>query len=601
MAASSLGDLALNLRANTGEFESNLGKAAHTAEREARRIEIASVAIGTAIADIGIKAAMHFYEGVKQAIAYRASLNDLAATTGESVTQLDALTRSAQISGVGFDRVESAVIRLSKSLNDAGDEGKKSARALETIGLAAESVRAMKPAEAMLEIARALDKFEDGAGKVAIAQALMGKEGAKLLPMMKDLAAEGLQQGKITAEQAAQAERLQKEWRRLSVEGGELGRTIANSVIPWVGDMIEQFREGKKIFGGFWAAAFGQGLGMTPVGSSAAALRQLEDYQQRLNEIRQLRGKDGLGRAQYGDLEDEERQVLKKIEFAKLRLRQLTTHMAGLNVVEDAAQPGKPGLAFLDAQKLAKDPKARKERDDAERIARQIAQAAEEEARTISEAWSFVDKQIRERDKRAAETAERIRKSNEEATALFAAALQDKTLWEAENLATRIETIAEDTKKADDIAKQLGLTFSSAFEDAVVGGKGFREILKGIEMDIARLILRKTITEPLAGAATDFLKESLRGVFGGARASGGPVSAGMAYLVGEGGPEMFVPPSSGTIVPNSGMGRSDVLNITFNVNSLDPRSAAQVIAANKDVIRGVIRQANAEAGRRSAF
>lgn len=39
--------------------------------------------------------------------------------------------------------------------------------------------------------------------------------------------------------------------------------------------------------------------------------------------------------------------------------------------------------------------------------------------------------------------------------------------------------------------------------------------------------------------------------FGGARASGGPVSAGKAYRVGEMGAEMFVPTSNGTIIPNA--------------------------------------------------
>lgn len=42
--------------------------------------------------------------------------------------------------------------------------------------------------------------------------------------------------------------------------------------------------------------------------------------------------------------------------------------------------------------------------------------------------------------------------------------------------------------------------------------------------------------------------------FGGARASGGDVQAGMAYKVGENGPEMFVPRVSGGIVANHAMG-----------------------------------------------
>lgn len=53
---------------------------------------------------------------------------------------------------------------------------------------------------------------------------------------------------------------------------------------------------------------------------------------------------------------------------------------------------------------------------------------------------------------------------------------------------------------------------------------------------------------------------------GGARASGGPVTAGTTYLVGEVGPELFTPSRSGYIIPNNELGRGNgdsVINITF--------------------------------------
>jgi len=49
----------------------------------------------------------------------------------------------------------------------------------------------------------------------------------------------------------------------------------------------------------------------------------------------------------------------------------------------------------------------------------------------------------------------------------------------------------------------------------------------------------------------------LGGLFGGARAEGGPVSGGTPYLVGEKGPEIFVPNSSGGIIPNNRMPSND--------------------------------------------
>ena len=59
------------------------------------------------------------------------------------------------------------------------------------------------------------------------------------------------------------------------------------------------------------------------------------------------------------------------------------------------------------------------------------------------------------------------------------------------------------------------------------------------------------------------------------RAMGGPVSAGAPYLVGERGPELFVPGKSGQIVPNHAMG-GDTINVTINT-SADPNEVARAI------------------------
>ena len=68
------------------------------------------------------------------------------------------------------------------------------------------------------------------------------------------------------------------------------------------------------------------------------------------------------------------------------------------------------------------------------------------------------------------------------------------------------------------------------------------------------------------------------GIFGGGKASGGPVAGGTTYLVGEKGPELFTPSGSGTIIPNGAFGGSgsNVINITVN-GAIDPISTARQI------------------------
>jgi hypothetical protein len=76
--------------------------------------------------------------------------------------------------------------------------------------------------------------------------------------------------------------------------------------------------------------------------------------------------------------------------------------------------------------------------------------------------------------------------------------------------------------------------------------------------------------------------------FGGGRAMGGPVSSGTAYVVGEKGPELFVPGRSGSIVPNGGRG-GNTINLTVN-GAIDSESTARQIVTilNDSFSRGTL-------------
>lgn len=56
------------------------------------------------------------------------------------------------------------------------------------------------------------------------------------------------------------------------------------------------------------------------------------------------------------------------------------------------------------------------------------------------------------------------------------------------------------------------------------------------------------------GGLGDAIVAAVGGLFGGARADGGPVAGGGAYLVGERGPEVFRPAGAGTVEPIGGGG-----------------------------------------------
>ena len=86
---------------------------------------------------------------------------------------------------------------------------------------------------------------------------------------------------------------------------------------------------------------------------------------------------------------------------------------------------------------------------------------------------------------------------------------------------------------------------------------------------------------------------------GGAMASGGPVEGNTSYLVGENGPELFMPSRSGSIIPNnklSDMGGGQTVNYNgpyiANMSAIDTQSATQFLAKNKQTIYAVNQSAS---------
>jgi hypothetical protein len=89
---------------------------------------------------------------------------------------------------------------------------------------------------------------------------------------------------------------------------------------------------------------------------------------------------------------------------------------------------------------------------------------------------------------------------------------------------------------------------------------------------------------------TQFIGGAFDAAFGGGKAMGGPVSSGTSYVVGERGPELFVPNTSGTIIPNGGSGGGGAtLNLTVN-GAIDAEGTARTIVdvLNRSFSRGTL-------------
>jgi len=108
-----------------------------------------------------------------------------------------------------------------------------------------------------------------------------------------------------------------------------------------------------------------------------------------------------------------------------------------------------------------------------------------------------------------------------------------------------------------------------SFEDALVGiidrtksaKDAFKDMARSIINDLIRMAIQQSITGPLASALGLGMPT--------AHAIGGSVQSGRMSVVGERGPELFLPNSSGTIVPNNklGGGSGVVVNQTINITT----------------------------------
>ena len=87
------------------------------------------------------------------------------------------------------------------------------------------------------------------------------------------------------------------------------------------------------------------------------------------------------------------------------------------------------------------------------------------------------------------------------------------------------ERMEQATERTSQFANQLGFSFSSAFEDAIIKGKSLSEVLKGLEQDIARIIIRASITQPLGNALSAGV-QSLTGSFSFGNLFAGPSGVG---------------------------------------------------------------------------
>lgn len=138
-------------------------------------------------------------------------------------------------------------------------------------------------------------------------------------------------------------------------------------------------------------------------------------------------------------------------------------------------------------------------------------------------------------------------------------------------------------------ADRAGRAIEQSLLGAVRTGKfGFEDLKRtalSVLDGIASAGVRGGVGTLLGGGGLGGIVASLLGLPG--RATGGPVTGGRAYMVGERGPEMFVPSASGRIEPMAAGGGVREVRVAIAVNAAAGEAPAALAKSSRQVARAV--------------
>ena len=157
-------------------------------------------------------------------------------------------------------------------------------------------------------------------------------------------------------------------------------------------------------------------------------------------------------------------------------------------------------------------------------------------------------------------------------------------------LATSSDQLANFEKLGTQVASTLETGLTDAFMNISNGAMTLKNTIDSVLKMIVREFIKVKIVTPFLDSLG--IGAPLEG-----KAMGGAVSAGKPYIVGERGPELFLPNQSGTIVPNNQLAGGANVNVTYNIQAFDSRDTLDVITAHAPTIVNIVEESFRRGGR----
>ncbi len=598
-----------------------------------------AASVGAALSGVGATGALVGLAALVRSSANAVdAFNDLSDATGASIENISALDRIARETGSSYEAVASMLVRFNKVLNDAGEAGSEAGRVLQALGLDAQTLKDIDPAEALRQAAVALNGFAADGNKARAIQILFGKSVQEAAPLLKDLAAQTQLVGTTSTKAAEEAEVFNKALASMRANSEDLVRSLANRVIPLFNQLFRDISE---------------------FGSKAALAGLASDVIKADRELKALQSRSGGPFNFAGNLNADIEAASKRLEAAKAAFRAADVNRApdAFQALEDRRLAGRP-LPSLAVPAKPAPAGAAKIDDSAQSLASYVTglQGALDKTRELTEverARQFLlslgrtgeidqvrtlvlglaeqvdaekDSTQALKDKRAAAAAagDALTKANEEYQALVKSLLDATPTAKLEAQRKAMQALAEEFQAGRISAQQfneaataylnldpakdpaldnlkeitaaieaMGNRAADVFTEMAMTGKiSFKGMADSIIADILRIQIRQNITQPLTQAVQGMDFKAMFGFASGGvmtgdgplplrkYASGGIANSPQLAMFGEGSmPEAYVPLPDGRRIPVAmqGPASAPVVNLSYTFNG--PADATQVLTA----------------------
>ena len=514
---------------------------------------------------------------VNEALQYGEAIGQASIKSGLSTEAISELAFAAEGAGLQLSDLSSALGKLQVNTSKAQSGAKNLKESFAELGIRFEKFRLADADRQFEALAEAINRVPEETDKARLATEIFGESGARLLPLFSQ-GAEGIRKAREEAERlgitlsAEEQEKLQKagdamgELKRASAAlGRELVITLAPALTEtsnFLKDMIPLARS---------------------VGSELASLaaeisnvfKKAADSAIGNNISQSLKNSSPILQAATAGFALLKKEAKEAMEAEKEAARKPYLYLPpGGNAVNDLlTKPRKPTDEEFATRQEAVDFLRSQSRPRGERG----VSAGFDEATTRYENERKV---LEDLDRSIAEQQEQIFKDNSEAISQYLDTIERESL----------DTLEVQKSVFEELGATIEGSLADAFYNASTGARGFADtVLDSFKRILADRAAAEVVQlfgglfggkrDPGAGGGSgtsgalgSLISGALLGGFGGARAAGGPVTSGMGYLVGEKGPEFFMPRQSGTIIPNGVLRGNGAVSISMPV-SIDMRGA----------------------------